>query len=285
MLVSLRACVRARCAFEWVRYGIPDMVRSALTRVFLILSISAPLSLSAQGGNPYEGDRTAIRAGAALYGTRCAECHGADAKGISGPDLTLMWASGTSDDRVFQVIRRGVSGSIMRSSSAPDREIWAVVAYVKGLSTVPPFENDTGDAERGQEVFSSTCARCHRVNRRGGRLGPDLSRIAAIRSRDMLMRAIRDPSASVAVGYRAVTLVTQDGRRVRGVTKGEDAFSIQVVDTRERLQGYLKADLQELVQEERSLMPLFDPDRLSDGDLDDLLRYLGTLRQADSNRR
>ena len=160
----------------------PDMVRSALTRVFLILSVSAPLSLSAQGGNPYEGDRTAIRAGAALYGTRCAECHGADAKGISGPDLTLMWASGTSDDRVFQVIRRGVSGSIMRSSSAPDREIWAVVAYVKGLSTVPPFENDTGAAERGQEVFSSTCARCHRVNRLGGRLGPALSRVAATRS-------------------------------------------------------------------------------------------------------
>ena len=285
MLVSLRACVRARCAFEWGRYGIPDMVRSALTRLFLIVSISAPLSLSAQGGNPYEGDRTAIRAGGALYGTRCAECHGADAKGISGPDLTLMWASGTSDDRVFQVIRRGLPGSIMPSSSAPDREIWAIVAYVKGLSTVPEFEDDTGDAERGQEVFSGTCARCHRVNRRGGRLGPDLTRIAAIRSRDMLTRAIRDPSASVAAGYRAVTLVTQDGQRVRGVTKSEDAFSIQVMDTRERLQGYLKADLQELVQEERSLMPLFGPDRLSDGDLDNLLRYLGTLRQADSNRR
>ena len=261
------------------------MARLALTRVFLILSMSAPLPLSAQGGNPYEADRTAIRAGAALFGTRCAECHGADAKGISGPDLTLMWASGTSDDRVFQVIQRGVSGSIMPSSSAPDREIWAIVAYMKGLSTVPEFENDTGDAERGQEVFSGTCARCHRVNGRGGRLGPDLTRIAAIRSRDMLTRSIRDPSASVAAGYRAVMLVTQDGRRVRGVTKSEDAFSIQVVDTRERLQGYLKADLQELVQEERSLMPLFDSDRLSEVDLDDLLRYLGTLRQADSDGR
>ena len=263
----------------------PDMARPTLTRVFLILSISAPLSLSAQGGNPYEGDRTAMRAGAALFGTRCAECHGADAKGISGPDLTLMWAAGTSDDRVFQVIQRGISGSIMPSSSAPEREIWAIVAYVKGLSTVPEFENDTGDAERGQEVLAGTCVRCHTVNGSGGRLGPDLTRIATVRSRDMLIRSIRDPSASVAAGYRAVSLVTQDGQRVRGVTKSEDAFSIQVVDTRERLQGYLKADLQELTQMDRSLMPLFDADRLSDVDLDDLLRYLGTLQQAESDGR
>ena len=259
--------------------------RYALTCVLVIVCILAPFSASAQGGNPYDADPAAIRAGAALYGTRCAECHGADAKGISGPDLTLLWASGTNDDRVFQTIRLGVSGSIMRSSSAPDNEIWAVVAYVKSLSTVSPFENDTGDSERGQEVFSSTCARCHRVNGRGGRLGPDLSRIAQVRSRDMLMRAIRDPSASVAAGYRAVTLVTQDGQRIRGATKSEDAFSIQILDTRERLQGYLKADLQEVIHEERSLMPDFGPDRLSDSELDDVLRYLGTLRDAGSNRR
>ena len=101
----------------------------------------------------------------------------------------------------------------------------------------------------------------------------------------MLIRSIRDPSASVAAGYRAVTFVTQDGQRVRGVTKSEDVFSIQVVDTRERLQGYLKAELQEFTRVDRSLMPQFGSDRLSDSDLDDLLRYLGTLRDADSNGR
>ena len=254
------------------------MVRLALTRVFLILLISAPLSASAQGGNPYDGDRTAIRAGGALYGARCAQCHGGDAKGITGPDLTLLWASGTSDDRVFQAIQTGVSGSIMPSSSAPDKEIWAMVAYVKSISTVPPFDNDRGDAARGQEIFTSACVECHRVNGSGGRLGPDLSRIAAIRSREMLIRSIRDPSASVARGYRAVTLVTRDGERIRGATKSEDAFSIQILDTDERLRGYVKADLREVIHEDRSLMDQFGPDRLSEDELDDLLQYLGRLR-------
>ena len=98
----------------------------------------------------------------------------------------------------------------------------------------------------------------------------------------MLIRSIREPSASVAVGYRAVTLVTGDGQRVRGVMKGEDSFSIQIVDTNERLQGYLKADLQEVIREESSLMRQFGPSRLSEEALDDLLRYLGTLRGANA---
>ena len=284
-----------------------------LTRLFLILFISAALSaapvstaplsaarvlgaplsaarvlgapLSAQAVNPYEADRTAIRVGRALFETRCAQCHGGDAKGISGPDLTLLWAVGTNDDRVFSAIQLGVSGSIMPSSSAPDQEIWAIVTYLKSISTVPEFDSDTGDAVRGQEIFYSTCASCHRVNGQGGHLGPDLTRIAAIRTREMLMRSIRDPSASVASGYRAVTLVTRDGQRIRGATKSEDPFSIQIVDTDERLQGYLKADLQEVIREERSLMREFGADRLGDEELDDLLRYLGTLRGAAPARR
>ena len=36
---------------------------------------------------------------------------------------------------------------------------------------------------------------------------------------------------------RPVTLVLSDGRRVRGIEKSEDAFSIQIMDTQQRLQG------------------------------------------------
>lgn len=85
------------------------MLRLPLTRLFLMLYAFTPLSASAQGGNPYDGDRTAIRAGRALYGTRCAQCHGGDAKGITGPDLTLLWAIGTSDDQQYVLIPSGTT--------------------------------------------------------------------------------------------------------------------------------------------------------------------------------
>jgi mono/diheme cytochrome c family protein len=50
------------------------------------------------------------------------------------------------------------------------------------------------------------------------------------------------------------------------------------MDTNERLQGYLKANLREIIRDKKSLMPDFGPDRLSDRDLNDLLAFLGTLR-------
>jgi putative heme-binding domain-containing protein len=261
--------------------------RHAAARLALVsgLLLAAPAGARAgQDGvaNPLDGDRAALRAGRTLFETRCAECHGADAKGISGPDLTELWAAGTTDGRVFQTIQLGIPGSIMPSSSAPDDELWAVVSYLRSLGTVSQVEFATGDADQGREIFRSNCVRCHRTEGRGGRLGPDLSRITLTRSRASLTQSIREPSASMAVGYRTVRLVTADGQTVRGVTKGEDAFSLQVVDTGERLQGYLKADLREVRDEPASLMPGFGPDQLSDSNLDDLLRFLASIREADS---
>ncbi len=60
------------------------------------------------------GQASAQTTGAALYGEACAACHGVDAKGLNGPNLTSLWASGATDDRVMQTIRRGVAGSTCR---------------------------------------------------------------------------------------------------------------------------------------------------------------------------
>jgi quinoprotein glucose dehydrogenase len=115
---------------------------------------------------------------------------------------------------------------------------------------------------------------------KGGRLGADLSRIGSARSRAALVREIRTPHEWIAPGYETVTLVTKDGQKIRGVEKNEDAFSIQIMDMRERIQGYRKSDVQ-VMPDQNSLMPVFDAKRLSDSDLSDLVGYLSTLRGHD----
>src|SRR3954471_7996539 len=75
-----------------------------------------------------------VAVGTGLFQTRCADCHGIDAKGVHGPDLTVVFANGATDDRVFQTIRRGVPGSEMPASNAPDAEIRAVIAYLHSIS-------------------------------------------------------------------------------------------------------------------------------------------------------
>jgi putative heme-binding domain-containing protein len=237
-----------------------------------------------QANNPSQGDPAAIQAGASLFRERCADCHGADAKGVSGPDLTRLWTRADSDQRVFQTIRSGVPGTIMPASSAPDQELRAIIAYLRNISTAAA-EASSGSVANGERIFAASCATCHRVNGRGGRLGPDLSRIAATQSNQVLTRAIRDASASFTSGYEPITLVTRDGQQIRGTRKGEDPFSIQIMDARERLQGFLKANLRDVIRDNKSLMPDFTPDRLSDPDLNDLLAYLATLRISGPPRR
>jgi putative heme-binding domain-containing protein len=244
-----------------------------------------------RAGAPRETDPAAVRAGGALFRERCAECHGSDAKGVQGHDLTRLWTSGATDERVFRTIRTGVPNTLMPSSSAPDEELRAVVSYLRSLNDATPASTSStststgtgtgtsvADPNHGEAVFWTTCGSCHAVNGRGGRLGPDFSQIGPTQSREALIRAIRAPAASSAAGYQAVTLVMRDGQRIRGATKGEDAFSIQIMDTHEQLQGYLKARLREVIRDPASLMPAFGPDRLSDRDLDDLVAFLNTRR-------
>jgi len=236
---------------------------------------------SPAANNPHLGNRESIRAGMGIYRARCADCHGLDAAGYRGPDLVALIGGGSSDERVFQTIRKGVPGTEMPSTTAPDDELLMIIAYLHSIGTTASGEAVTGNVENGQKVFAAQCASCHRVNGRGGRLGPDLSRIGAARSRSAMIREIRTPGEFIAPIYETVTLVKKDGTRIRGAKKNEDVFSIQIMDTRERIQGYLKSDLQDVVYEKASLMPAFGPERLNQNDLNDLVAYLSTLRKPD----
>ena len=90
------------------------------------------------------------------------------------------------------------------------------------------------------------CLTCHRVAGKGGRIGPDLSRIGSARTQEAMIREIRTPHEWIPPAYETVTVTTKDGQKVRGVKKNEDAFSIQVMDMRERIQGYLKSNVEVL---------------------------------------
>src|SRR5262249_19856037 len=103
------------------------------------------------------------------------------------------------------------------------------------------------------------------------------------RSRAALVRKIRTPSEVITPGYEPVTLVLKDGRRLRGVRKNDDLFSIQIMDQSERIQGYVKADLQQVIYEKQSMMPAFGTERIGADDLDNLISYLTTLRGAASS--
>ncbi len=233
------------------------------------------------GSNPHLNNKESIRGGMSLYRRMCGECHALDATGYRGPSLIAYMANGAADEALFQVIRRGVTGTEMPQSNRPDHEILQIIVYLRNMSAVAPSESaPTGNVANGAQLFAKQCLNCHRVAGKGGRIGPDLTRIGAARTHAALVREIRTPSEWIPPAWETVTVVTKDGQKIRGVKKNEDAFSVQVMDMRERIQGYLKSNA-EVTLEKTSLMPAFDAKRLPDSDLTDLIGYLSTLRGGD----
>jgi len=267
-------------------------MRTTLGGFFVVAIVSVTgILLGAQSEppavNPLAGNADAIQSGMGLFRSRCADCHGMDARGVRGPDLTQVWASGRTDGGLFRTLRNGVAGTEMPSVGprTPDDEVWKILAYLKTIAAPTTSDAVAGNAQNGQRVFRAQCAGCHTVNGTGGRLGPDLSRIGSARARGAIVRRVRGATEDFLEGYQPVIITLKNGQTVRGVRKNGDLFSVQIMDGRERIQGYLKSDVREVVDGKASAMPVFGPERLNESDLNDLLAYLATLKGFDPSVR
>ena len=230
---------------------------AAITLVFTCLLALAPAWAGAQvpekeRTNPLQGNATALKQGQNIYRGRCGVCHGIDAKGYRGSDLTTGdWVHGGSDGQIFQTIRAGVSGTEMPGNpNMSEEEIWMVITYLRTLSAPGGPAPERGDATRGEQLFwakeRGNCGQCHMIGARGGRIGPNLSRIGAARSAAALEREMRRPAEVIPVGFETVTVVTKDGKRIRGARKNEDTFSVQVMTASEDILSFSKREVEVL---------------------------------------
>jgi len=98
-------------------------------------------ALAENAPNPYEGNAQAVTEGQALF-TRmnCAGCHGYDAKGAMGPNLTdTYWRYGGVPAQVFKSIYEGrPQGMPAWNPALPPEEIWKLVAYIESLGGMMP---------------------------------------------------------------------------------------------------------------------------------------------------
>jgi cytochrome c oxidase cbb3-type subunit 3 len=87
-------------------------------------------------------DQAVLDAGAARFERSCASCHGAQAQGLIGPNLTDdRWIHGGSVDQVFQSVAKGwpAKGMPPWGRAMKPEELAAVVSYVRSLQgTTPP---------------------------------------------------------------------------------------------------------------------------------------------------
>lgn len=131
-------------------------------------------------GDDMELQTYATSAGAAVFRTWCAQCHGSGAAGVQAAGYPNLldddWLWGGDIEAIHQTIRHGIRNEEdddARYSEMPafgdlleDGEIPQVVNYVMSLSGTP---QDASLVEAGAVLFEDNCSSCHAEDGTGDR--------------------------------------------------------------------------------------------------------------------
>lgn len=149
------------------------------------------------GANVLASGRDAIaRAG-------CAGCHdipGFSADETHAPRLeSVGWKAQAGWLRRYLAQPSLVAGARMPDFRLTPAELDALDAFLRGQRATPPLDSGAvdwskADPERGRELYArARCVTCHRVDERGGTLGPDLSHVGSRVTREWLWSYLTDP--------------------------------------------------------------------------------------------
>jgi putative heme-binding domain-containing protein len=222
----------------------------------------------------------------------CSSCHSMD-RATSQRMTRAEWAAVVTD-----MVARGAQGS--------SAELDNVVSYLSlnfGKSNASPSPSPSSAAPAhtspsvpqvaveetplsAEEISKAksliqenSCLSCHRVGEAGSYLGPDLDGVGAHHSPEQLHAALQSPKKEVLPENRTVRLVTSDGKMVTGRLLNQDAFSVQLIDSSGQLRSFARSGLREFTIVTTNRMPSY-ADKLSAQDIDDLVRYLSSLKSA-----
>lgn len=187
-------------------------------------------------------------------------------------------------DRILTRLR---SATGQKFESADDWRVWYIRTYPdKAARLADPDGVDVaawdkrlakidwsmGDAERGRQIFvKASCATCHSGSRA---LGPDLAGVGKRFSRADILTAIIRPSKDVSPRYRTIVLTTVQGKTYQGLIAYEAVDSVILQTGPGTTIRITNQQITERRQTTLSLMPAGLLDRLTDGEIADLIAFL-----------
>jgi len=142
----------------------------------------------------------------------------------------------------------------------------ALAEATKALALTPLPAN-------GRVVFNAVCATCHRLDREGYAVGPDLFDIRRQTKENILFHIV-NPDAEIAPAFTAYLAEAKDGRVLSGILVGDTPTSITLRGPLGVEASLLRSDLAKLESLPGSLMPTGLEAGLSKQQLSDLLAYL-----------
>ena len=179
--------------------------------------------------------------------------------------LNVAWTT-AEDDRPRQLS--------LRRTLLP----WATLERPKAdLALRDIHELKGGDWARGRALFHgdvARCATCHKVNGRGGEIGPDLSNLIH-RDYTSVLRDIHTPNAAINPDYVAHSVALHDGRILLGTLR-TDGDRLIVSDANGKQTALNRSDVEETSPSTTSIMPEGLDTALGPERMRDLLTFLLT---------
>ena len=139
--------------------------------------------------------------------------------------------------------------------------------------------SQSGSSDRGRTIYEKRCSICHRVEKLGTAVGPDLASVQN-KSPDDLLIAILDPSRETQPKYVAYNVVTSLGTVHNGMIVAESAASVTLRRAEGKEDRILRNQIEQLVSTGKSLMPEgFEKDIPAD-QMADLIAFIKAIRPA-----
>lgn len=236
-------------------------------------------------------DPAAVERGSKLFAATCGFCHGADARGRSGPDLvrSSVVLHDIKGNLIGQVVRNGRPQQGMPAFSLTPEQISDIAAFLHSKThgaanrfTYVISGLLTGDAKAGEAFFNGAgkCNTCHSPEK-------DLAHIASkYDAVELQSRFLAPPSPDYPdsfVGKKkplsaiGVTVKLPSGESVSGTLIDADAFDVALIDQNGWYRSYprdrVQLEMRDPLQAHRAMLPHY-----TDREMHDMLAYLETLK-------
>ncbi|MBA4018702.1 MAG: dehydrogenase [Pirellula sp.] len=134
-----------------------------------------------------------------------------------------------------------------------------------------------GDAARGREAFTRSCANCHKLGEVGHAVGPDLAALSDRRPETLLV-SVLDPNRAVESKYLAYTAETSGGLTFTGLLLSEGTNDVTLALADGRRQAILRSELELFASTAKSFMPEGLEKDLPPQKLADVLAFVASTR-------
>lgn len=244
--------------------------------IALLVTTAAPFlgfSAAAQHATLFD-----LEDGERAYENTCANCHGPDGNLIEGIDFGRgIFRREFDDDDIVDIIINGIPDTPMPPTPGmSEAQAIQIVAYLRAWADEGRV-SVVGDPAQGRSLFfgEGECDSCHAVAGRGARHGPDLSRIGRERRGYELEASLLAPAEMIQPTGRTYRVTLENGDEITGRLLNHDTFTVQLIDTNDRLRSFVKADLSDHGFVETP-MPSY-ADRLTPEQITNLVSYMASL--------